>query len=342
MKNLSEFMVALVAVLIFSCQTKEKMLPSVTTFEGKLTVSQGGFENFSNRIKDFATIETVNGDVLIKDFDEIYLSFLKNIKTINGNLEIIDSKIINLDFFSSLESVSGNIRIEGNRNLISLKGLEKLKKAKGLTLNGNFGNGSFIDLVPIQNIMLTETLNFCYLLNDSFPLFKNLNTLSSFFFIYQCDGIKNLKSFSNLTSIANCRMVVGLNDSLKSLEGLDNITSVGSAYIHINTRLETLKGLDNLKTVAGLFSIYSNPLKSISNLKNLNRVDTLELSYTECDSLNGLENLLTCKKLQIKSNPLLTNFCALKPLFLANNAVEWHASYNLQNPTIEDVKSNCQ
>ena len=338
MKNVSVFIVALVSILTLGCQTKEQMVAPVTTFEGQLSVSKWGYPKFSNRIGDFQTIETINGDMYVKDFGNSDLAFLKNIKTINGNLEISESEITNLDFLSSLETVNGRISININKNLSSLTGFEKLKKAKGFVLYGNFPTVIPIDLIPIQNIALSETLVLKFLANDTFPFFKNINSLSNALIIEHCK-VKNLNCLSNLAVAAN--IIILRNDLLQNLEGLSRITSVGDIFVG-NILLETLKGLDNLKTVTGMFNISSIALKSVSNLRSVSSVESLVLSDTKCDNLDGLENLLACKKLLIYNNLQLANLCALKPLVIADNAVEWRVFGNSQNPTIKDIKINCQ
>ncbi len=338
MKYLLLALISLALVVQTGCHQKEEV-PS-TVFEGQLNITAASAANFGPLINDIKTKETINGDVYIKTYGNNFLSFLKNIKTINGNLEISETAITDFDFLSSLETVNGIIKISGNNNLQSTKGLENLKNAKGLWLYGISKSAVPIDLTAIQNIKVTDALNFQYLTNDSFPFFKNITSLNDFLSIGNCN-IKDLKSLANLTSIGKDISLVE-NNNISNLEGLNQLSTVGWFNILYNRQLETLKGLDNLKTVTNTLSISSMNLKSISNLNNLNSVGSFIMRGTQCKSLKGLENLSKCEKFLIYSNPTLEDFCALKPILNGNFISQWVISDNLKNPSITEIKEKCQ
>lgn len=339
MKNSSAFILALIFVLQISCRSKDEI--TISVFEGQLSITAGGGANFSNRINDFKTIETINGDVYIKNFGNSYLSFLKNIKTINGNLNISETEVTDLDFFSSLETVNGSIKFSINKKLISTKGLENLKKAKGLWLHGD---GQTVDLNPIKNVAISDFLLFQYLANDSFPFFKNVTSLKNYLIIGNCN-FKDFKGLANLSNVDG-NFSLSENNNILDLEGLNKLVTVGQLDLFNNKKLETLKGLENLKTVNKTLNIVSMSLKSISALNNLESIKSFTMAGTQCESLKGLDNLLNCSRFQIYANPKLTNFCALRPFLTmnlgANLNTDWNVFDNLQNLTPNQIRDKCQ
>jgi protein phosphatase 1 regulatory subunit 7 len=336
MKNIPFITFLTFFFFVISCNKKEEIANSV--FDGQVSIVPDNVTvgTLANELK---TKETINGDVFIKFYGNSFLSVLKNIKTINGNLDISESAITDLDFLSSLETVTGKISITGNSNFRSTKGLEKLKNIGGFSL---YGRNESIDLLPIQNVSVTGNLNLQYLANDSFPFFKNVVNLSDYLIINNTN-IKDLKCLSNLKTVGGSTEIRS-NNNLTDLSGLNQLESVaGFFYLSSNNNIKNLSGLDNLKTVKSELYITGMELKSISNLSKLSTVESFILLGTQCEKLDGLENLSNAKTISIYANKKLANFCALKPLLEKPLFFDrFDISENLQNPTAAFIKANCR
>jgi protein phosphatase 1 regulatory subunit 7 len=336
MKNIPITFLIIALFLGIGCNKKEELVS--TEFNGFVNISPSN-TNVGALANELKTKETINGNVYIKFYGNTFLSVLKNIKTINGDLEITETSITDLDFLSSLETVTGKISITGNANFRSTKGLENLKKAKSIVF---IGRNETIDLFPIQNVSVTGNLNLQYLANDSFPFFKNVVNLSDYLIIGNTN-IKDLKCLSNLKTVGGSTEIRS-NNNLTDLSGLNQLESVaGFFYLSSNNNIKNLSGLDNLKNVKSELYITGMELKSISNLSKLTTVESFSLLGTQCEKLDGLENLSNAKAISIYANKKLTNFCALKPLLEKPLFFDrFDISENLQNPTAAFIKANCR
>ena len=336
MKNIPITFLIIALFLGIGCNKKEELVS--TEFNGFVNISPSN-TNVGALANELKTKETINGNVYIKFYGNTFLSVLKNIKTINGDLEITETSITDLDFLSSLETVTGKISITGNSNFRSTKGLENLKKAKSIVF---IGRNETIDLFPIQNVAVLGDFSLRYISNDAFPFFKNIVNLSGYLMITNTN-IKDLKCLSSLKTVGNTTEI-GSNNNLMDLEGLNQLERIeANFYLRDNKNLKNLKGLDNLMVVSKELYIWSTELNSISNLSKLSTVESFSLLGTQCEKLDGLENLSNAKTISIYANKKLTNFCALKPLLEKPLVFDrFDISENLQNPTAAFIKANCR
>ncbi len=115
--------------------------------------------------------------------------------------------------------------------------------------------------------------------------------------IVDLTGLASIKSISRSLGIAR-------NSSLKSLEGLQHISSAISVSISHNQVLESLDGLDGLNRVSATFMLNSNPaLSSLSGLGGLVSLNLLSiLANNQLRDLSGLDNLEKVGDLHITSN----------------------------------------
>ena len=105
--------------------------------------------------------------------------------------------------------------------------------------------------------------------------------------------IKNLTGLNVLTSIQE-HLWIRYNDSLGSLEGLDNLTSIGFLYVFDNDMLTDLSGLEGLtSTEGGLWIERNNNLSTLTGLEGLNTISSrININNNNnLISLAGLDNL---------------------------------------------------
>ncbi|GAP42979.1 protein containing Por secretion system C-terminal sorting domain [Lentimicrobium saccharophilum] len=199
--------------------------------------------------------------------------------TIDGYLVIAGNDALsNLTGLESMTSVGGDLIICGNNALVSLSGLEGLTSIGGSLYIGSSscGNQSLVSLTGLEG----------------------LSNIGGDLVILQNYVLTSLTGLEGLTSIVGSLVIgnyFGSNPSLSSLEGLDNVISVGGdLFIGYNYALTSLSGLDNLITIGGLLSISANDaLTSLSALENLTSVGwTLSIYVNDAlTSLTGLENI---------------------------------------------------
>jgi hypothetical protein len=146
----------------------------------------------------------------------------------------------------------------------------------------------------------------------------------------QCN-LKSLKGLENLTSVGG-NLSIEENDALTSLSGLESLTSVGGSLSigwgsrWSNPALTSLSGIENLTSVGGRLSFEKNrALTNLSGLENLtsvggNLVIDLNPALT---SLSGLENITSLGGgLIILQNNALTNLAGLENITSLDGGLE--------------------
>ncbi|SDG18110.1 Por secretion system C-terminal sorting domain-containing protein [Dyadobacter soli] len=158
------------------------------------------------------------------------------------------------------------------------------------------------------NITLNDvTINGFYItnldaLNDIVKIEGNLN-------IWFNPLLNNLNGLSNITSIGT--LSIQGNESLDStgLSGLGNVTSVGQLNVFDNSVLPNLSGLGNLASITGLLDIEDNPALTSLGLSKLESIGDLYVSenpaLTDFD-LSGLKSIR--ENFFVASNSALSRF----------------------------------
>lgn len=154
----------------------------------------------------------------------------------------------------------------------------------------------------------------------------------------------------NCTEIEGSVLIIG--DDITNLDGLSDITSIGSyLYIYGNPILTSLSGLSNLVTVGGDMALgwtgfysYENPyLTNLSGLNNLTSIggDFMISQNDSLVNLNGLENLTSIGgELSIRLNHNLTILTGLENIEAASiNYLYISGNLNLSDC---DVQSICE
>ncbi len=124
------------------------------------------------------------------------------------------------------------------------------------------------------------------------------------------EGLEQLNSVGGGLTISNT--------SLTKLRGLNNLTSVGNLLIQGNSSLQNLKGLQSLNTVAGYLTIDNCPqLESIKPLNGLNSIGywLILKNLPSLLTLEGLQNITEVGgKLRIRECHLISDLSYLSNL----------------------------
>lgn len=160
---------------------------------------------------------------------------------------------------------------------------------------------------------------------------NGLNTLTEvqdYLQINNCKDCSSLQGLNNLTSIG--ALFISRLENLSNFEGLNGLTNIdndlviGGASINENLNLLNLNGLDNLVYVGGNVNIWNNP-----QLQNINGLSNLQ-------SVNG-------EYLRVRANVSLSNLCGLTNIVANGGITGLYQIYeNLYNPTQQDIiDGNC-
>ncbi|MFC5045284.1 cadherin repeat domain-containing protein [Aquimarina hainanensis] len=130
------------------------------------------------------------------------------------------------------------------------------------------------------------------------------------------DKITDIAALSSLKTITGNLQVVK-NDALKTLEGLQNVTTVKVCVVYDNAMLEDISALANLNSIESI-RVSSNPL--LTNVNCFSKITSLR-GFIEIGSnsalidLQGLHNITTTgRSVQVFGNPQLKNLKGLEGL----------------------------
>lgn len=254
---------------------------------------------------NFYILKRINGSLLIKNCENITsLNGLDNLLTIEGNLIISNLATKNLSGFNSLQKVN-KLHISLMDNLTNISGFNELATIKSeLSINTNNilkNINGFSSLIDIGNIEInTNILENCDFLANTF---------------------RNNKIFKGYVKISKTNI-----EDVRFMNLVEKINS--SFFLHQNSII-SLDGLDNLKYVGGSLSLSNNNLSSLKPLSKLQEINgVLAITYNNLTSLEGLENLksLITKKwgniyftIKIYGNKFLNDISALKNIETKDN-----------------------
>ena len=202
--------------------------------------------------------------------------------------------------------------IRHNPVLQSLMGLQSVTSIdKSILIKQNNG---LLNLEGLNSLTyLGGTLN----ISDN-PVLKSISQLENIngdlqdgVVVSNNDSLTSLNGLNDITSIESY-LTIKDNHALVDLSGLENISSIGDIFtIENNSNLTSLSGLENISSIGSLFIIDNVSLNDISSLYNVSSEISLQLEITgnqSLTSLNGIDqlNLNSIYYLAVIDNELLS------------------------------------
>jgi hypothetical protein len=298
-------------------------------------------------------LASIGGDLIVLDNDALVsLTGLENLTFVGGNVKIGDDPfaigdpragnpaLVSLTGLSGLTVLDGSLTIKNNAALMSLTGLENLVSI-GLqfTIDDNASLDSMLALESLafvdghlsitENPSLTslaglENLSSVGAANDGSLVIRAnpglasltglaaLTTVAGGFEIRDTETLVSLAGLENLTSVDG--LFLGLNDALVSLAGLDNLTDIRSLGVGGNQALTSLAGAESVASLGNLVVRANHALPSLAGLENLASLSSLTVEVNDTlASLEALENITSLNgNLIINVNPALVSLAGLE------------------------------
>ncbi|GHC54758.1 cadherin repeat domain-containing protein [Ulvibacter litoralis] len=285
------------------------------TISGTVNVANGAIsENalVTISISDISEENIYQGDVILRTQTEVDEFGTHNYTGITGYLLIghdsgtTYSNITNLSPLQALTFVGNYVTISYNGELQTLSGLENLSEI-----------GGTLAIVVNPALLTLENLGEITEINDSLML--HLNPL-----------LTNLQGLESITTIASYLSIQVT--PLVDLNGLQNITSVGTLQISGNENIENITALSGVVSIQDEIIIDNNPnLTSLTPLENVEgNIRRIYINYNNSlFSLNGLENISCYGQLDIFSNNSLTDLSGLEKITNINTHVRIENNENL-------------
>jgi hypothetical protein len=222
---------------------------------------------------------------------------------VSGDLTIRNSDLVTLSGLSSLIAVGGTLSIQDNASLVTLDGLQNLRRLLKLSL---FRNPELSGLTALTQLKTLSSLQ--VYVN---PKLSDLHGLDKVTGISWAEIVNNanLESLAGLDSLATVYGYLDIRQDpkLPSLEGLRALRSVGSlVQIADNAKLASLNGLDNLETIGSTLRLLRNPeLRSLDALGKLTRAPTFQV--TDNPALDGCSVTALAGKLAANCSACVRN-----------------------------------
>jgi hypothetical protein len=330
---------------------------SLTDIDGlsKVTHASGGINVSKNAVltnlDGFASLQSITG-----------------VKNITAVLHISDNPMLaNVDSLGKLSSISGvtnSLVVTNNPNLTNGCGFYTVLHSPNLqtTFSGNgpgvtkdeiLANGPCGGVYPQTcqgDVTLTSQADV-----DAFRSGRGCTIISGELAIigFVGDGdITNLDSLSSLTKVGS--ISIAYNQRLKNINGLSNITSIGtnsnnnkesSIIVEGNPMLTSLSGFSGLSgAIGGVYINDNDALTSLDGLQHINKIGGYGLQLNDNDVLVNTSALSKVTMInleaQIANNSLLTNLNGFRSL--AEISIVRGGGVTLEisgNPMLENVDS---
>ncbi len=252
-----------------------------------------------------------------------------------------NTELSSINGLSNLISVGLNLVISYNEILSSLNGLNNLTSVgKNFQIDNNVALLNVDALSSLTSIGSQLTFSSDDNLTDISGL-SNLTSLGGF--SIDNTPIASISCLHNITTLTGSLSLMGIS----SLEGLNNITTIGEDLDLQHNSFTTLNALSNLTSIGGTFLLHNN--NSLINFDGLTNLTSIGInlwvhSNTALADVDGLSSLASVgNQLHFDGNTSLTSFCGLNTLIIDNNfSNTYSVTGNAYNPTQQDIiDGNC-
>lgn len=199
-------------------------------------------------LSDLSALTTVDDNLHLVALESITnYSGLGNLATVKGNLVLGRNPVSNLVGLQSVDKI-GHLKLGNDEHLSSLSGLTGLDSLGGLYISGC---DSLTSLVGLESATLYSSSG-----SGLIPLYIRDNNL-----LHDLSAIATM--VNSPTSIS-----IGLNESLRNLSGLENVTQVSGLTLYNQDTLD-VSALQNLSTVSRSLQLADLPTTDLSPFANL-------------------------------------------------------------------------
>ncbi len=233
----------------------------------------------------------------LTSLDTLLISEMDRVNDFDDLTSVQKLHIRDVEHFEGLENITfvKNLHIDG---VTSFAGLNSLTSVENLTISNMTNLKGFDGLTSINNLFMSN-------MGD----IEGLNHITSVENL-AVTNMTSLKGLEHFTSIGRNLEISG-SASLKTLDGLNNIVSVGGNIFiaYYNNSLINLKGLDNLISAGGISLLGNASIKNFEGLYSLTSLGSVS-AYRNDSLINfsGLENITSVTGIGASNNASLSSF----------------------------------
>lgn len=216
-------------------------------------------------------------------------------------LRIRNTSVTSMQGLNNLKKVDVGFKLESNKSLVSLSGLESFVSVRDFVIDNNN------ELVTFKELSKFIIIKSIYIINNDRIKSVDISLLNdtlSRIVIVNNDLLENIDSLRNVKHVSELRLES--NPELSSLLGLSSLISITDEFVFsANDKIVNLDNLNNLNFVGDLRITHSK-LKNLTGIKNLKKANSFfSFHNNELVSLTGLEGLDTLSSITLMNNPVL-------------------------------------
>ncbi len=237
--------------------------------------------------------EINNSLVIINNVSLDALTGLSMLQSIDKDFIIYNNQDLkSLLGLAQLESIGRNFELEENLSLETLNGMNNI-----ITIDGDFIVSKNQSLNNFEGISTLENIggNFEVSNNSLLTSFDGLYSVTAIGENFELQNNESLSSLSGLGNLSRIEgeLIVSGNEQLSNLIGLTTLTQIDGGITLFNCGLKTMEGLDAVTSIGKLIVIPANNLLNFSGLESLSQInnDFVIRGNTTLTSTNGLTGL---------------------------------------------------
>ncbi len=319
-------------------------------------------------LESLSNLKFVGGDFVVLGGEFTSLQGLNNLTNVNNTFAISSTELKSLEGFmveeigyqlslgldyitdlsplKSLKKIGTVLTLKNNRELKSLSGIENIDVP--VIQIESFLKLESLDGLPVKSNMRFIQLSGLESLTDISALSK-LETIEESFSLSSCPALKSLDGLDNLKSVG-INLTFGLLDGITDLSGINNIEHIG-ASLSISKML-VLKKLPKFSKLTSVGDLYLENLIELENLDGLESITDITkggLNVLACKKLtdvSGLRNVKTVNcytqkdRIKFQFNEILKSYEPigenLLQAYLTSNRL--YIKNNGYNPTAKDIQ----
>lgn len=212
-------------------------------------------------------LDSIGGFVHIDSTAITSLSGFANLRYVLRGFAVAHSPITTLSALTKLEVIQDYLYLDSDSSLTSI-GINTLKRTSGF-LFSNVRNLS--NLGPLSHQLTNTDIGTFWMIQTGISDLSGLDSLTSAgnFYIWLNDNITSLHGLEKLSGNLDGGLSIWLNQQLTDISALKNITSTDHGKVEVaNCPVNTLNGLQNITSIGRGLWINSTDLTSLDSLNN--------------------------------------------------------------------------
>lgn len=244
--------------------------------QGNLSLERDQAEEFTG----FPVLDSISGSLTIANNARLVtLSGFPALGEVGTLLLQRNPRLESVSGLSALQTVRRDLRLNQCPRLQEIEGLRQLRTVGGILELADLSALNHVRFLRSLESLTSLTIRNCPITSAESlqPLFANSPDFRGGIRITNTE-LQDVRFMAGLRHVESSFYVS--ENLLNSLEGLENLETVGASFTLASNQISDLTPLRKLRSVEGILSVSNNALKSLEGLENLRRLRTKKWGET--------------------------------------------------------------